>query len=221
MSEERTRMLEEMFRSSPDALIVVDDQGLIEAASPTAEKLFGYPGDELLGQPVELLVPDAIRDLHVRHRRAYGRAPEGRPMGVGLDLRARNRDGSVFAVDVSLVPTTVNGRLRVGAFVRDATDRRRGEDLFRFVNEISRGVIAGEPTPGLLQMASEKARTLLGATASWISVQSPERDVMVVAASDGEAAESLMGAVVPASSVAMAPRIPSTRSAGTVMWIDR
>ncbi len=192
-------MLEEMFRSSPDALIVVDDQGLIEAASPTAEKLFGYTADELLGQSVEVLVPESIRELHVRHRNAYAKLPEGRPMGVGLELRARHRDGSVFSVDVSLVPTVVEGRLRVGAFVRDATDRRRGEDLFRFVNEISRGVIAGEPTAGLLQMAAGQARILLGAASSWISVQSAGRDFMIVAASDGEAAESLKGAVVAAS----------------------
>ncbi len=188
-----------MFRSSPDALIVVGSDGIIEAASPTAETLFGYSPDELRGHPVEVLLPDSVRSLHTRHREAYARAPEGRPMGVGLDLRGRHRDGSVFPVDVSLVPTTVDGRMRVGAFVRDATDRRRGEDLLRFVNEISREVISGEPTPGLLQMTAGRARALVRAASSWISVQSPERDVMVVAAADGEAAESLMGAVVPAS----------------------
>ena len=205
MSEERSGLLEDMFRSSPDALIVVDARGLIEVASPAVERLFGYPPAELEGQEVEVLLPDAIGALHTRHRQAYIDAPEKRPMGVGLDLRARHRDGWVFPVDVSLVPTEVDGRLRVGAFVRDATERRRGEDLLRFVNEISRGVISGEPTSGLLQMAAGRARMLVGAACAWISVQSPEHDAMVVAAAEGEAAGSLLGAVVP-TSISLAAR---------------
>ncbi len=199
MSDERIGLLEEMFRASPDALIVVGASGLIEVASPAVQHLFGYTPEELQGQPVEVLLPEAVRSLHSRHRQAYAGAPERRPMGVGLDLRARRRDGFVFPVDVSLVPTEHDGRVRVGAFVRDATERRRGEDLLRFVNEISRGVIAGEPTPGLLQMTAGRARLLVGAASAWISVQSPDNDAMVVAAADGEAAESLLGALVPAS----------------------
>lgn len=188
-----------MFHSSPDALVVIDVQGLIELTSPAAQRLFGYSPDELQGQPVELLLPEGVRELHTRHRDAYMRAPEGRPMGAGLDLKARHKEGWVFPVDVSLVPTALDGRIRVGAFVRDATERRRGEDLLRFVNEISRGVITGEPTPELLQMTAARARLLVGAVSSWISVQSPEHDVMVVAAAYGEASESLLGAVVPVS----------------------
>ncbi len=199
MSDERIGLLEEMFRSSPDALIVVGAEGVIEVASPAVERLFGYRPEELEGQPVEVLLPEAVRGLHTRHRQAYTSAPEQRPMGVGLDLRARRRDGFIFPVDVSLVPTEIDGTVRVGAFVRDATDRRRGEDLLRFVNEISRGVITGEPTPGLLEMTAAKARLLVGAAAAWISVQSQERDSMVVAAADGEAADALLGARVPAS----------------------
>lgn len=188
-----------MFRSSPDALIVIDAEGVIDEASPAVERLFGYRPADLAGQPVEVLLPEAVRSLHSRHRQAYAEAPEQRPMGVGLDLRARHRDGRVFAVDVSLVPAQIDGRLKVGAFVRDATERRRGEDLLRFVNEISRGVIAGEPIPGLLQMTAGRARMLVGAACSWISVQSPDHHSMVVAAAEGEAADSLLGALVPAS----------------------
>ncbi|HET9075713.1 MAG TPA: PAS domain S-box protein [Acidimicrobiales bacterium] len=199
MSEEHARLLEEMFRASPDVLVVVDAHGTIEMVSPAVQRLFGYAPEELTGRPVETLLPEGVREIHARHRQGFVREPEGRPMGVGLDLLGRHKEGRVFPVDVSLVPTRVDGRLRVGAFVREVSDRRRGEDLLRFVNEISRGVISGEPTPELLQMTAARARMLVGAVSSWISVQSPDRDVMVVAAADGEAAELLSGAVVPAS----------------------
>jgi PAS domain S-box-containing protein len=196
VSDERTRLLEELLRASPDALVVVGEGGIIEMASPATETLFGYSPDRLVGQPVEMLLPESVRTLHVRHRTSYEEAPEGRPMGVGLDLRGRHADGSVFPVDVSLVPTVLDGQMRVGAFVRDATERRRGEDLLRFVNEISQGVITGDSTPDLLAMTAARARQLVGAAASWISVESRDRHYIVVAAADGEAADSLVGARV-------------------------
>ncbi|MBV9661947.1 MAG: PAS domain S-box protein [Acidimicrobiales bacterium] len=199
MSDERTRLLEEMFRASPDALIVTGEDGTIEMASPAAEALFGYPLQDLLGQPVEVLLPEGLRSLHARHRGSYLTAPEGRPMGIGLELRGRAVDGSVFPLDVSLVPTKVDGRLRVGAFVRDATERRRGEDLLRFVNEISQRVITGDPTPDLLEMTARRARQLVGAVAAWIYIQSDDREQVVVAAAEGEAADSLRGATRPAA----------------------
>jgi PAS domain S-box-containing protein len=200
VSNEHTRLLEEMLRASPDALIVAGEDGIIEMASPAAETLFGYSPEELVGQPVEVLLPESVRSVHTRHRTSYAAAPEGRPMGVGLELRGRHADGSVFPVDVSLVPTALDGRLRIGAFVRDATDRRRGEDLLRFVNEISRGVITGDPTSDLLAMTALRARLLVGAAASWISVLSDDRQEIVVAAADGEAATLLAGARIPAAS---------------------
>lgn len=192
------RVLEEMLLSSPDALIVAGRDGIIEFASPAAETLFGYAPQELVGRPVETLIPLEFHEVHRRHRSLYAEAPEGRPMGIGLDLRGRHRDGSVFPVDVSLVPTGSGPNLRVGAFVRDATERRRGEDLLRFVNEISRGVISGDAVPDLLHLTAERARVLVGAAAAWISVESVRRDEIIVAAADGVGAESLRGASVPA-----------------------
>ena len=203
MSDVRSRMLEEMFRSSPDALIVVDADGMIEAASPAVERLFGYRPEELENQPVEMLVPEDRQSLHRALRARYTEAPEERPMGLGRNLLGRHCDGSVFPVDVSLVPSSAGGRKRIAAFVRDSTERRRSEDVLRFVNEISRGVIAGEPTPDLLAMTAQRARILVGAAAAWISVQAQGGDDMVVAAVDGESADRLAGAVVPvASSIA-------------------
>lgn len=196
--EDRGRLLEEMLLSSPDALVVVGGGGTIEFASPAAETLFGYEPEELVGRPIETLIPLEFHEVHRHHRSLYAEAPEGRPMGIGLDLKGQHRDGSVFPVDVSLVPVGSGPTLRVGAFVRDATERRRGEDLLRFVNEISRGVISGEPVPDLLHLTARRARVLVGAAAAWISVESVRRDKILVAAADGVGAEGLRGASVPA-----------------------
>jgi PAS domain S-box-containing protein len=201
MTGDRRQLLEAMFEASPDALIVVGSEGRIELASPAAETLFGYRADEIEGQPVEFLIPEDRRLVHSRHRTEYFEKPEGRPMGVGLDLLGRRKDGSVFPVDISLVPTSMNGRLRVGAFVRDATERRRGEDLLRFVNEISRQVLAGGRTRDMLTLTARRARALVGAAVAWIAVPDrAARDHMVVAAADGEGSEGFVGALVPRAS---------------------
>src|SRR5579872_4431722 len=161
MGEDRTRLLEEMYGSSPDALIVVGPDGVIEVAGPATESIFGYRPEELEGRSVETLLPDNVRALHRVYRATYASAPEGRAMGVGRELYGRHKDGTIFPVDVSLVPTVVDGKAWFGAFVRDATERKRGEDVLRFVNEISRSVISGEPTPELLQRTARAARALV------------------------------------------------------------
>jgi PAS domain S-box-containing protein len=182
-----------LLRASPDAVIVVDASGRIEMASPAAETLFGWPPEELVGQAVELLVPEDARHLHERHRRAYAARPTARAMGSGLELRGRRRDGSTFPVDVSLAPVVLDGTWRVGVFVRDATERRRGEDLLRHVNEISRRLLAGRPTAETLGLTAHRARGLVGASAAWVVVPAGP-GTLTVAAADGEGTEALLGA---------------------------
>ncbi len=185
-----------LVQASPDAVIVVDAAGRIEMANPAVESLFGWAPEELIGQPVELLLPEELRDLHRRHRAGYAARPVARAMGSGLDLHGRRRDGTSFPVDVGLAPLTAGGAIRVGAFVRDATDRRRGEDLLRYVNEISRELLAGEDTADTLRLTANRARVLVEAEAAWIVV--PRGSSLTVAAADGTGAEVLVGANVPA-----------------------
>jgi len=187
-----------LLRASPDAVIVVDGTGHIEMANPAVESLFGWPPDELVGQPVELLIPEDLRDLHRRHRATYTTRPATRAMGSGLDLRGRRRDGTSFPVDVGLAPLAVDGYTWIGAFVRDATDRRRGEDLLRFVNEISRALLAGQPTAETLRLTAGRARALVEADAAWVVVPRDGAQ-LAVAAADGNGAEVLLGAEVSAT----------------------
>jgi PAS domain S-box-containing protein len=108
----------------PDAAVVVDEQAVIVAVNQRVGELFGYPGDELVGLPVETLVPERFRHRHRSHRSTFLTDPRVRPMGVGLDLCGRRRDGSEFPVDISLAPIeTADRRLAVAA-VRDTSERQ-------------------------------------------------------------------------------------------------
>src|SRR3974390_660726 len=94
MGEDRTRLLEQMFQASPDALIVVGPDGLIEVAGPSPATIFGYRPDELEGQPLDVLLPEGSRSVHRGHVAMYAKAPGGRPIGLGRELYGRHKNGS-------------------------------------------------------------------------------------------------------------------------------
>ena len=116
---------ERLFESAPDAAIVVDADGRIVLANAHVEELFGYSRDELLGQTVELLVPERFREAHVDQRRGYVAEPRKRPMGhPGLNLRGRRKDGSEFPAEIALGPLETERGLLVTAIVRDTSRHR-------------------------------------------------------------------------------------------------
>ena len=119
------------FREAPDAVVVVDEHGVIVDANDQASELFGYPHLELVARPVEELLPEDARERHRQRRAAFVSAPARRPMGVGLELRACRRDGSTFPVDVSLSPATFAGGTVVLAAVRDISARLHTEAVAR------------------------------------------------------------------------------------------
>ena len=114
-----------LLESAPDAMIIVDNAGKMLIVNAQTERIFGYTRSELLGQPIEMLVPQRFRKGHPAHRHDYERDPHVRPMGAGLELSALRKDGSEFPVEISLSPIqTSAGRLVVSA-IRDSTERVR------------------------------------------------------------------------------------------------
>jgi PAS domain S-box-containing protein len=115
----------EIFAAAPDATLVVAGDGTILAVNPRGIELFGYSEEDLVGQGVEMLVPDALRKGHARHRGEYESAPRTRPMGIGLELHARRADGTLVPVEISLSPWRQGGETRVICSIRDISDRLR------------------------------------------------------------------------------------------------
>ena len=130
---ERLRETEQFFRSvlelAPDGLMVVDEKGVINLANVQCEKLFGYTRDELVGQPVEMLVPDSVRPRHPELRESFHRNPVARGMGANRELQALRKDGSLIPVEIGLspLPARQGESARVAVSVRDITERREQE----------------------------------------------------------------------------------------------
>ena len=117
----------DVLEAAPDALVIVNDAGeIVELNTPTTQ-LFGYERTELLGRPIEVLVPAGYRGLHVSQRRGYHGEPHRRPMGGGPELHGLKKDGSEFPVEVSLSPLATRNGTVVIAAVRDITARKRAE----------------------------------------------------------------------------------------------
>ena len=116
-----------MLETAPDAMIIVDERGRIAIVNRQAEDMFGYTRAELLGHEVEMLLPESIRHDHLQHRSGYVANPELRPMGPGLDLFGRRKDGSKFPVEISLSPVKTSSGMFVSSVIRDVTQRRRME----------------------------------------------------------------------------------------------
>lgn len=124
-----------LLESAPDAMVMADSTGAIALLNGQAEKLFGYSRVELLGRPVELLLPERYRDGHVGHRRAYLKEPRPRPMGTGLELYGRRKDGTEFPVEISLSPIQTEGGPFAMSAIRDVTERKRAEEDLRSKTE--------------------------------------------------------------------------------------
>ena len=124
-----------ILEAIPDAVAAVNQQGIIIQVNSQAEALFGYTRDELIGQKIEMLVPERHRPQHHTHRDHFHQQPKIRRMGSGLDLYGRRRDGSEFPVEISLSPVATGNGIVVLSAIRDISDRKRIEEELRRANE--------------------------------------------------------------------------------------
>jgi PAS domain S-box-containing protein len=139
--EQAPHLLAAIVESAPDAMVIVGPDGRIALVNRQTEKLFGYASAELLGHPVEILVPDRFRDRHPKHRDGFFGDPKARPMGAGLDLYGVRKDGSEFPVEISLSPLEIQDGTLVSAAIRDVTERKQAEATVRLSEERLRLVL--------------------------------------------------------------------------------
>ncbi len=151
----------QLLEAAPDSIVVVNRDGTIVQVNSQTERLFGFSRQDLQGKPIEMLLPESFRQGHVSHRTRYFGEPTVRPMGAGLDLSGRHKDGSEFPVEISLSPTETADGMQVIASVRDASERKAFEQALRQKNvELEKALAAKDL---FLASMSHELRTPLNA----------------------------------------------------------
>jgi len=131
-SEERFRSLVE---SSPNAIVLTDQHGLIRLVNRQTEVLFGYERSELIGKPIETMLPERFRTNHLDHRDSFYRSPQTRPMGIGRDLFGLHKKGHEIPVEIGLTPLRSQDKLMILSTIVDITERKRNEEKLLQKNE--------------------------------------------------------------------------------------
>ena len=149
--------LRSVLETVPDAIIVIDDRGLIQSFSPAAERLFGYTSDKVIGQNVKMLMPQPYRDEHDGYLDRYRRTGERRIIGIGRVVLGRRADGSTFPMELAVGEINLEGRRIFTGFVRDITERQVARERLQ---ELQSELLRASRLSAMGQMASALAHEL-------------------------------------------------------------
>lgn len=128
---EKVELLDALFNHATEGIIISNESGLIQLMNPAACAMFGYESNELLNESIDVLVPKNIKGHHENHRKSYVDKPRARPMGLGLDLHALRKDGTLFPIEISLSPIFKDDRKYIIAFLIDISVRKKIEATVR------------------------------------------------------------------------------------------
>lgn len=153
-----------LLDAAPDATVIVDEKGLIQMVNLQVENLFGYTRNELVGKPVEILIPADLRHKHVNHRAHFIKEARIRSMGAGIELKAVRKDNTSFPVEISLSPIKTKEGLLVSASVRDISNRKKSEEKFRSLLDSAPDATVIVDEKGTIQMINHQTENLFGYT---------------------------------------------------------
>lgn len=149
-----------LLDAAPDAMVIVNEKGIIQMINQQTENLFGYSRNELLNRPVEIMIPKELRERHVHHRSGFFQHARVRPMGAGIELNAIRKDGTSFPVEISLSPIQTRDGLLVSASIRDITDRKKSEEKFRSLLDSAPDATVIVNEKGVIQMINHQTENL-------------------------------------------------------------
>lgn len=148
LAEEKSQKI---LEATPDAMIIIDEEGKITFVNTQTEKVFGYTKNELTGQKVEILIPEPYRSRHPEHRRNFFNAPHTRPMGTGMELYGQRKNKEIFPVEISLSPLDTKEGMVALAAIRDITERKQAE---KEIAELNQRLLTSARQAGMAEIAN-------------------------------------------------------------------